>query len=119
VFDIEVTDEFRDWYRNLEEPDADAVSARVELLAEVDPNLKRPVVGEITTSRFAPRMKELRCGTTGAIRVLFCFDPRRTAVLLLGGAKAGQWDEWYEQAIPQADRLYEVYLDELMKEGLL
>ena len=119
IYDIEVTDEFGEWFRALAEDDADAVAARVELLAEGGPNLKGPVIGEIRNSQHAPRMKELRCGTTGAIRVLFCFDPLRTAILLLGGTKAGRWDEWYRQSIPQADRLYEVYLEELKKEGLL
>jgi hypothetical protein len=50
---------------------------------------------------------------------LFCLDPRRTAILLLGRTKAGRWDESHRQSIPQADRLYEVYLEELKKEGLL
>jgi len=119
MFEVEQTDQFRDWYEDLDEDDQEAVAVRVELLARQGPNLKRPVVGEIKASRFAPRMKELRCGTAAAIRVLFAFDPRRTAILLLGGAKAGAWSEWYEQAVPAADRLYEVYLEELRKEGLL
>jgi hypothetical protein len=119
VFDVELTDEFEEWYLALEPGDSVAVTARIELLADQGPNLKRPVVGEIQSSRFAPRMKELRCGTAAALRVLFIFDPRRTAILLVGGAKAGQWDEWYRTAVPQADGLYEVYLEELRKEGLL
>lgn len=119
MFDVEVTDEFSAWFVALGEPDADAVVARIELLSERGPDLKRPVVGEILSSSHAPRMKELRCGTAGAIRVLFVFDPRRTAILLLGGSKSGQWTEWYEDAIPRADRLYEVYLEELRREGLL
>jgi len=44
----------------------------------------------------------------GAIRVLFAFDPRRTAILVLGGVKAGRWPESYVEAVPEADRLYEV-----------
>jgi DNA-binding transcriptional regulator YiaG len=40
------------------------------------------------------------------------------AVLLLGGNKTGRWNEWYRQAIPEAERLYETYLAELRKEGL-
>lgn len=119
VFEVEVTDQFDDWFQGLDEADQAAVAVRIELLAEVGPNLKRPVVGEIRASRFAPRMKELRCGTAAVIRVLFIFDPRRTALLLLGGAKAGAWKEWYEHAVPAADELYEVYLEELRKEGLL
>jgi hypothetical protein len=64
-------------------------------------------------------MKELRCSDEGALRVLFAFDPRRTAILLLGGDKTGGWDEWYRVAVPLADALYEVYLAELREEGLL
>jgi hypothetical protein len=119
MFNVEVTDEFQAWFLGLGVADADAVAARIELLAAGGPNLRRPVVGEIRSSRFAPRMKELRCGTTGAIRVLFTFDPRRTAILLVGGAKAGDWRPWYVEAVPEADRLYEVYLDELRREGLM
>ena len=119
MFDVEATDQFMDWFRALEKADQDAVAARIDLLAEHGPGLKRPAVGEISTSSFAPRMKELCCGTAGAIRVLFMFDPRRTAILLLGGAKAGAWAEWYKGAIPAADTLYGVYLEELKREGLL
>lgn len=51
--------------------------------------------------------------------MLFAFDPRRHAILLLGGDRSGQWDQWYRQAIPEADRLYDVHLEELRREGLL
>lgn len=61
-------------------------------------------------------MKELR-PLGGNIRILFAFDPRRTAILLLGGDKPHRWAEWYEQMTPVADRLYEEHLDSLKKEG--
>ena len=51
--------------------------------------------------------------------MLFAFDPRRNAILLLGGDKTGAWSLWYEQAIPEADTLYDAYLEELRREGLL
>ena len=70
-------------------------------------------------SRYAPQMKELRISEAGQLRVLFIFDPRRVAILLLGGDKTGHWDEWYRQAIPEADSIYAQYLDELRAEGLL
>jgi hypothetical protein len=117
--DIEVTDEFVEWFASLNDSDAAAVTARVDLLAERGSSLRRPVVDVIRTSANYPRLKELRCGTTHAIRVLFTFDPRRTAILLLGGSKAGNWETWYEVAVPAADRLYSVYLGELRDEGLL
>ena len=64
-------------------------------------------------------MKELRASEGGALWVLFTFDPRRRAILLVGGDKTGRWNEWYEWAIPVADDLYDAYLDELRKEGLI
>jgi len=53
------------------------------------------------------------------IRILFCFDPRRQAILLIGGDKQGQWSGWYSGAIKDADRLYGQYLIDLEVEGLL
>ena len=70
-------------------------------------------------------MKELRAATGGALRVLFSFDPRRQAILLLGGDTTGAWNEWYEWyewyewAVPLADDLYDEYLQELGMEGLI
>jgi hypothetical protein len=57
-------------------------------------------------------MKELRVSKGGAIRILFAFDPRRQAVLLIGGDKTGQWLAWYEEAISVADDLFDEYLRE-------
>jgi len=45
------------------------------------------------------------------------FDPRRAAILLLGGDKTGN-DRWYEEHVPVADGLYDEYLRELEREGL-
>jgi len=67
-------------------------------------------------------MKELLVpATTKALRVLFCFDPRRMAILLLGGDKSqdAMWNAWYRAAVPEADRLHDIYLPELREEGLL
>lgn len=49
---------------------------------------------------------------------LFIFDPRSTAIVLVGGDKSGRWDEWYAEAIPAAEALYDEYLDELRNDGL-
>lgn len=53
------------------------------------------------------------------LRVLFSFDPRRQATLLLGGDKSGAWNDWYAWAIPRPDELYDKYLQELRDEGLI
>ena len=68
-------------------------------------------------------MKELRA--EGSIRALFAFDPRRAAILLIGGDKSTadpsspNWNRWYDHYVPIADDLYDEHLDELRKEGLI
>lgn len=51
-------------------------------------------------------------------RVFYAFDPRRSAILLIGGEKTGD-DRFYQRMIPTADALYDVYLEEIRKEGLI
>ena len=118
VWEVEHTNEFEEWWHDITEEQQEALDERVMLLAEHGPILKRPVVGEIESSRH-PNMKELRVSKAGTLRVLFAFDPRRHAILLLGGDKSGQWAEWYQWAIPQADDLYDTHLQELRDENLL
>jgi hypothetical protein len=120
VWEVEYTDEFEAWWDTLSVDEQAAITVRVDRLQGHGPNLRRPLVGEIQGSKFDPRMKELRVEAGPAsIRVLFIFDPRRTAILLIGGDKAGAWKRWYRTAIPEADRLYEQHLEELRKEGLI
>jgi len=112
VWEVEVTNQFRDWYATLGDDDTQAVNAGVDLLGERGPALGRPLVDTLSGSSIA-NLKELR--PTTSLRVLFVFDPRRTAILLLGGDKRGQWQQWYRVAIPTAEALYERYLQELQE----
>jgi hypothetical protein len=118
VWEIEGTDQFADWYETLTADQQEALDDRVNLLAERGPDLGRPLVDRVKASR-QHSMKELRTSKDGALRVLFMFDPRRQAILLLGGDKTGEWEAWYQWAIPAADDLYDTYLTELRKEGLI
>ena len=52
------------------------------------------------------------------MRVFYAFDPRRSAILLIGGDKTGD-DRFYERMVPIADQLYDVYVAEIRKEGLI
>lgn len=62
-------------------------------------------------------MRELRIQHKGRpFRVLYAFDPHRSAVLLIGGDKTGN-NCWYKTNVPIADRLYDEYLEELDREG--
>jgi hypothetical protein len=118
VWEVEVTDQFIEWWSTLSDALRESVTDRVDLLAERGPDLGRPVVDRIHSSRHQS-MKELRAAKGGALRVLFSFDPRRQAILLLGGDKSGEWNDWYEWAVPLADDLYDEYLRELGEEGLI
>jgi hypothetical protein len=117
VWDVEYTDTFGMWWHELDEDAQERIAAAVELLEEAGPALGRPLVDTLRGSRH-PNMKELR-PRGGHIRVLFAFDPRRTAILLLGGDKSGRWQAWYRQAIPAADDLYDEHLDTLRKDGAI
>jgi hypothetical protein len=116
-WEVEYTDEFGEWWDTLTETQQDAIAQRVERLQEQGPNLRRPHIGEIKGSKHDPHMKELICESGGALRILFVFDPLRSAILLVGGDKTGQWKRWYQAAIPAADDLYDTHLEELRKEG--
>jgi hypothetical protein len=61
-------------------------------------------------------MKELR-PLEAHIRILFAFNPIRTAILLIGGDKAGEWNESYRRMVPKADDLYDQHIEQLKQEG--
>jgi hypothetical protein len=115
VWEVEYTDQFEAWWDELTAEQQAPLIATINLLARQGPGLGRPAVDTVAGSRH-PNMKELR---VGSIRVLFAFDPRRTAILLIGGDKRGRWRQFYNQLMPIADELYDVYLEELRKEGLI
>jgi hypothetical protein len=116
-WEVEGTDQFVAWYAQLDLEERRAIFAAMEVLEAEGPNLGRPLVDTLKGSRHA-HMKELRPPASN-IRILFAFDPRRTAILLIGGDKTNRWREWYTRMIPVADDLYEEYLRELTEEGLL
>ena len=118
VWEVEFTDQFEQWWSGLDLGQQTALAVRINMLESRGPDLGRPAVDRIIGSRHH-NMKELRASEGGALRVLFAFDPRRQAILLLGGDKSGQWAEWYEWSILAADDLYDDYLDELREEGLI
>jgi hypothetical protein len=107
-WDIYVVDEVREWIDALDDAAHDRVVQALDALAEGGPGLGRPLVDRISHSSIA-NLKELRPGT---IRILFVFDPWRSTILLVAGDKAGQWNAWYQEAIPLAEQRYETYLKE-------
>lgn len=108
---VEATEEFIAWYESLEKRQREAIGAALQVLAEQGPALGRPLVDTLAHTRVR-RLKELR-PPGGNIRILFAFDSRRTAVLLVGGDKTGRWQAWYDEMIPVAERLFEQHLKSL------
>jgi hypothetical protein len=114
VWEVEYTDEFESWWNGLSEEEQEEIAAKVLLLRGRGPSLGRPHADRIETSRHA-NMKELRGKVDRRLlRVLFVFDPRRTALLLLGGDKTDD-PGWYDRFVPIADDLFDQHLKELAR----
>jgi hypothetical protein len=88
------------------------INATVMLLEDQGTTLGYPHSSKITRSRHS-HMRELRIQHQGRpYRVLYAFNPKRNALMLIGGDKTGN-DRWYEIFVPIADRLYDQHLEEL------
>ena len=118
TWEIEYTDEFSQWWNVLGEPQQDDIISVIQLLEEKGPNLPFPYSSGVNASKHS-HLRELRIQSGGnPLRIFYAFDPRRTAILLIGGDKTGD-NRFYDKYIPIADRLYDQYLEELQQEGLL
>jgi hypothetical protein len=118
AWEVEYTDQFGEWFDGLNEEQQAAVIAYADTLEATGPSLGYPRSSDVKGSRHG-RMRELRVQAEGRpLRVFYAFDPRRAAILLIGGDKTGD-GRFYEVFIPIADRLYDEHLKELEQEGLL
>lgn len=96
----------------MSEPEQVSIAAVVEVLADKDTRLGFPYSSGIESSKFS-HMREPRIQHAGdPYRVFYAFDPRRAAMPLIGGCKAGD-DCFYERMVPWADGIYEAHLQEL------
>jgi len=110
--DVEFTDEFHTWWQSLSEEQQDEVAAVVGLLEEQGVELGYPRSSDIRGSRHG-RLRELRIQVGGKpFRVLYAFDRRRVALLLVGGEKSGG-KRWYRSMVPLAERLFDEHLKTL------
>ena len=110
--------EFGAWWETLDGDEQESVDAYVRLLEVRGPQLPFPYSSGIASSRHGG-MRELRIQHQGRpYRVLYAFDPRRTAILLIGGEKTGD-DRWYDSVVSRADALFDEHLETLRREGLI
>ena len=118
TWEVEFTDEFGEWWEGLSASQKRSITAGVGLLEEHGPTLDYPNTSAINSSRHG-NMRELRIQSGGhPFRVFYAFDPRRTAILLIGGDKTGD-NRFYTTLVSRADNLYDTHLQELRLEGLL
>ena len=88
------------------------------VLEEEGPGLGRPRVDTLAKDSKHPNMKELRIQFAGKpYRICFAFNPRQTGILLIGGIKSSK--NRTSKMVAAADKIYDAYLAELKKEGLL
>ncbi len=114
AYGVEVSEEFKNRYEDLSEPEQNSVERVALMLMEAGPALGYPQSTGIKDSKFS-HTRELRIQHEGRpYRVLYAFDPTRVALLLLGGDKTGS-DRWYETAVPKADAIYERHLKTIKK----
>ena len=115
--DLEYTDEFETWWNGLTDEQED-VRFVVRLLGERGIRLGDPYSSKVKGSRHG-RIRELRIQSGGRpIRIFYAFDPRRTAIQLIGGRKTEQ-DRFYREYVRRADAIYDEYLQQLRRKGLL
>jgi len=118
MWEVEYSDAFGDWWESLSESEQASIDASIQLVEHFGPQLPFPHSSGIAGSKHG-HMRELRIQHGGRpFRVLYAFDPRRTAILLIGGEKTGN-DRWYQIYVPVADRIYDEHLALLIKEGLI
>ena len=111
---MEYTSQFEAWWTGLSEEEQDKIDASVGLLEKLGPNVPFPHSSGLKSRH--GRMRELRVQIHGnPFRILYAFDARRAASLLLGGDKTGD-GRWYDVNIPLAEDLYDQHLAALAEE---
>jgi hypothetical protein len=107
-------EEFASWLDMQEKSLQLRTLAHMELLKERGPLLGRPYADTLKGSQIT-NLKELRIQhKTEPIRILFAFDPKQQAVIILGGSKQAD-KRWYDVNIPLAEKLFASHLERQRK----
>ena len=111
---VEFYSDFDKEFDELNESVQDECLAHLKLLEQFGPNLKRPHVDTLNGSKHA-NMKELRFNAdNGVWRIAFAFDPKRKAILLIGGDKSGVSEKrFYKELIKKADARFDEHQSNL------
>jgi hypothetical protein len=111
-WDVLLDEDFAAWLDGLDAALRNEILAHAALLRARGPHLGRPYVDTLEGSAFT-NMKELRIQFHGdPWRILFAFDPKRRAILLVGGNKRGD-KRWYKKNLAIADERFQRHLKRL------
>lgn len=114
MVEVIVLEAFEAWYQDLDDSDAEQVAIVVDLLEAKGLSLGFPYSSDVKGAKVG--LRELRIQSKGRpLRVLYKFDPKRQAVLILGGDKTGN-DRFYAEYVRKAEKLWSEYLAEIDKE---
>jgi len=104
MWKVDAVPEVRAWIAGLDADSQERIEILLRLLERHGPTLGRPYCDLVKGSGLK-NMKELRASSQRdeALRILFCFDSARAAILLVGGDKSGEWGSWYDENIPVAE----------------
>lgn len=104
------TDEFEAWFLDLSAEEQGAVVNVVTKLEIAGVALARPHSGHLEGTKEPLRELRPKKGRS-PLRIVYAFDPRRNAVLLIGGDKSGD-PKFYDRIVPWAERIWRQYLAE-------
>jgi hypothetical protein len=106
--EVVTTDEFAEWYESLSDGEQEAAAHLVGLVELFGVSLRFPVSSAIEGSKYP--LRELR-KKGQPIRIIYAFDPKRQAVMIIGGDKTGD-DRFYEVMVSKAEAIWQQYLAE-------
>lgn len=110
MVEVFCTNEFKAWFKSLDVHDRDSVEYVVELLEDTGIGLGFPYSSAIKECKHALRELRPKQGRS-PLRVIYAFDPKRDAVLIIGGDKSDD-QKFYERIIGKSERIFEQYLVE-------
>jgi hypothetical protein len=108
------TDEFKEWFDNLDFEAKEPILKDIIILSNYGPSLSRPYVDTLKGSKLN-NLKELRTKfKNNYFRIIFAFDPERDIILLVGGNKSND-KNFYSKIISKAEKIFLKHIDDIQR----
>jgi len=114
IWKVYRTDEFKEWFDNLDFEAKEPILKDIIILSNYGPSLSRPYVDTLKGSKLN-NLKELRTKfKNNYFRIIFAFDPERDIILLVGGNKSND-KNFYSKIISKAEKLFLKHIDDIQR----